>query len=343
MSWEDVGEFTRLSYSSDAEFSEDLMGSPSSVQQHNKSPMVIIPSSDHHHPIFERTNNFSPSNFLFDRNQHDNDNQDISLGKIDNMMRSVVGKVLSDVDETVDDKNQFHRQQPLLIYQNVPGLIGYNRNAQPSNFQTTDQFESVTEDDTTLNQQHSQSKKLCKYYLSGEGCKFGDNCSFLHPNDPTQNQTPTYHVDTSLQSSSFTHHHYSDHYHQPNTFNNGHFINSPSHSNGAFFHQYCQPSTEQPTSSSPPNNRNLQDGELLRSTVSNNSDNTFTPQQQICQFFKKGECKFGDKCRNIHIKKKSKLDEQTRKKLKGIRCRFGINCPFGAECYYYHSDADFEQ
>lgn len=251
-----------------------------------------------------------------------------------------------------------------LFQQQPPPLQQHDTNHQQGTKKSSsmmidyDLIESVIEDDDSLTNFHSlQGKKPCKYFFSAEGCKYGDNCTFLHSLTPNMfDNAPNFGVSTTAppiqQPTNGAVHAFSSHLPHENHFNqNGFVINMNEQQQQLnkttnayqYPHMVQYPSNNVAMSSATSHSHSGTSVNNI-SHVSNSSQVPHQPppqQQQICQFFKKGECRFGDKCRNLHLKNKSKLDEQTKKKLKTIRCRFGVNCPFGHECYYFHEQSDF--
>ena len=68
---------------------------------------------------------------------------------------------------------------------------------------------------------------------------------------------------------------------------------------------------------------------------------------KVCPFYLKGECRYGERCRNLHIRlstNKKKLDNASLERMSKIPCKYfrqGV-CPFGSMCYFSHEIVDNE-
>lgn len=382
MSWDDVGEYTRQSYSTSCSSNGGLyMNELSSSMDDltiSSSPGFLGGNSS----FINYGNSFGESKDNLMTSTHTSS----SMGNI--FVRSVVGKVLSDMDESLLQEDGHDSQQssfkPLQATQyHHQRATSMDRHFYNTNNSTQQQFKnsiananrrtlsmscptSMTQVNAQVNnsvgyqlfqqqlsppmngfgQENSTTadskKQLCRFYYSPEGCKFGDNCSFAHSTNSSNNNN-TIHLppnNTRMVSPMMVQEQVSPYQQQPDSLTVVNFNNSysPSLSQSLPSSNGVSPMVD--SNPFPPTNNSTVSNGMPTTNTSNNS--TALSTQQVCQFFKKGECKFGDKCRNIHLKNKSKIDEQSRKKLKGIRCRFGVNCPFGHECYYFHTESDFD-
>ncbi|EFC42912.1 makorin RING zinc-finger protein [Naegleria gruberi] len=344
MSWDDVGEYARQSYSTSCNSGGLFVNELSSSMDD-----LTLASSPGLFGGSQFGSSLSTSSYANSFNESKIDNM-TSSNPIDNMfVRSVVDKVLSD-ENNQDDQfhsnslttfkprptNQFH-QRATSVDRYLHPQQAFKNTATPVNRRTLSQScptgmaqmngvgYQLFQQQQTLSPnttQQDDSAQLCRFYYSPEGCQV-ENCPFVHSNT-TLIVPQTHNSHTRVQQQQ-----------QPqvkskSSFTVINFGSSIPHS----------PSLPQQNPSSNGALPMASDNSCATNTP--NSNNSNQTVQQVCQFFKKGECKFGDKCRNIHLKNKSKIDEQSRKKLKSIRCRFGVNCPFGHECYYYHTEADFE-
>lgn len=73
---------------------------------------------------------------------------------------------------------------------------------------------------------------------------------------------------------------------------------------------------------------------------------------KVCPFFLKGDCRYGDRCRNMHVRltpnvsnKKKLINEESLEKFSKIPCKYYRqgHCPFGDACYYLHRIDDQQQ
>jgi hypothetical protein len=116
-------------------------------------------------------------------------------------------------------------------------------------------------------------------------------------------------------------------------------------------HQWRSPESYQspsaPLSTSLPEFSPSTSPPLSDSSASSGQDSN-TPK--VCPFFLKGDCRYGDRCRNMHVKltpnvsnKKKLINEESLEKFSRIPCKYYRqgHCPFGDACYYLHSDIYF--
>jgi hypothetical protein len=67
--------------------------------------------------------------------------------------------------------------------------------------------------------------------------------------------------------------------------------------------------------------------------------------EKVCPFYLKGECRYGERCRNLHIRlstNKKKLDPASLERMAKIPCKYfrqGV-CPFGNMCYFSHETVE---
>lgn len=71
-------------------------------------------------------------------------------------------------------------------------------------------------------------------------------------------------------------------------------------------------------------------------------------ESKVCPFYLKGECRYGERCRNLHIRlstNKKKFDLNALERMSRIPCKYhrqGV-CPFGSMCYFNHAIVDEEE
>eukprot|EP00761_Pharyngomonas_kirbyi_P012984 gb/GECH01013011.1/.p1 GENE.gb/GECH01013011.1/~~gb/GECH01013011.1/.p1 ORF type:complete len:636 (+),score=158.98 gb/GECH01013011.1/:1-1908(+) len=259
----------------------------------------------------------------------------------------------------------YHRYPPPSPHNN--GSNNNNRNHNHSNYR-------------------GRSNTICKFFIQGN-CKAGDNCKFSHdisirgsPSSRSPSISPLQSLSPGMEYSSFV----SDDTQSLESSTSGsNGSNSNNQSICKFFLQgYCRKGDRCPfkhelsKSSEPPHRGSPQSSPLqtqnlvdtgdfdssrsfefpLDNNPYNNEDvekskNRESPgeeQIKICPFFINGECRYGGKCRFLHLnldpsdERRIKLAEESKRKQSTIPCKhfdFGKGiCPYGEECYFVHVD-----
>lgn len=231
-----------------------------------------------------------------------------------------------------------------------------------------------------------RSRTACKFYLQGN-CKAGDHCKFSHDTSIRGSPPPVSPVmSPSLQSlspgmeySSLL----SDDTQSLGSSASGSFSNSNGSNSPTlckfflqgnckkadrcpFKHDLTKPDSKksppsifsQAEASSPMASSDLASnrsrGVVSEDLASEDSDRlqkaVRSPgeQMKLCPFFINGECRYGDKCRFLHLnldtsdERHAKLAEESKRKQSTIPCKyyaFGKGaCPFGEGCFFLHID-----
>jgi len=163
--------------------------------------------------------------------------------------------------------------------------------------------------------------KYCKYYVNGF-CRNAENCPYMHIDQQQLIQLNT----------SFDQTYSPPHYYQQQQYTQ---FQSPMATIPNLSSSLPMPHTEFSPGTSPP---------LSDSSSSSGQDSN---QPKVCPFFLKGDCRYGERCRNMHVKlttgvgnKKKLINEESLEKFSKIPCKYYRqgHCPFGDSCYYLHSD-----
>lgn len=189
---------------------------------------------------------------------------------------------------------------------------------------------------STNRKRNSTRQVMCKFFLNGT-CKAGDRCRFSHgatQTDPipiSRSRRKSSTSSTSSNHSTDSRLKYCKFYEQGHCKNTAcHFAHDPSRT--TLQQDYKDSSGSTCDSLSPPPYE-LEEEET-------ESDNA-----KVCPFYLKGECRYGDRCRNLHIRQtanKKKYDQITLERMAKTPCKYNRQgvCPFGALCYFSHEPTD---
>jgi hypothetical protein len=235
------------------------------------------------------------------------------------------------------------------------------------------QFEMDLNNNVSINKEHKRRVR-CKFFQKGT-CKAGDKCRFAHeidiPSTPPALMVPRRTLSTSsVGSNGVTR--YCKFYEQGNCKNsNCTFMHDPSRVGSNFDNLSALSSVPSPTNllntsyymdhsmhySPQDYTVHYMDSpstspvvfHMNHSFSSSDGGNTVSSDEEtkVCPFYLKGECRYGDRCRNLHVRSnmnKKKMDLQSLERMRRIPCKYhrqGV-CPFGNTCYFNHEMVDEE-